>query len=102
MESFNVMLWDFKTDKLVPYDVMPYLRDCYKEKKKRKEQPKTLEEFKNFVEAESRYRYWARCEYEMICHGWPVKKNEHKLDIHEQVMMNVGIIAKMLYDEFVK
>ena len=25
-KKFNVMRWDFNSDKLVPYDVLPYLR----------------------------------------------------------------------------
>jgi hypothetical protein len=61
--------------------------------------PHTLNEFKIFVESESRYQFWGRCEYEMICHGWPVRKNEHKLDIHEQIMMNIDIIVEILYNE---
>jgi hypothetical protein len=92
-KQFNVLLWDFNSDKLIHYDVLPYLRkhcpkkDC------------TFEEFKKIVKEESQYNFWARCEYEMICHGWPVRKNTYKLDVHEQIMMNLDIIAKILYDE---
>lgn len=111
---FNVLMWDFNTDKLTYYDVLPYFRNCYKEqvknsKKKRIQKseelskywkvPKTLDEFKEFIKNKSMYRFWSRCEYEMICHGWPVRKNDYKLDVHEQVMMNIDIIAKTLYDE---
>ena len=35
METFNVLLWDFNRDELVHYDVLPYLRDRYEERKKR-------------------------------------------------------------------
>lgn len=96
MNKFNVLLWDFNTDSLVTYDVLPYFRQCYDESEKK---PTTLEEFKKFIERKSQYQFWARCEYEMICHGWPVQKKEHKLDVHEQVMMNIDIIAKLLYEE---
>lgn len=109
MKQFNVLLWDFNSDKLIHYDVLSYLRNCYKKylqnSKKHSDVdywkvPKTLEEFKEFVKKESQYQFWARCEYEMICHGWPVRKNDYKLDVHEQIMMNLDIVAKMLYDEF--
>ena len=111
---FNVLMWDFNTDKLTYYDVLPYFRDCYKEQVKKSKSkrvqkseelskyykvPKTLDEFKEFIKNKSMYRFWSRCEYEMICHGWPARKNDYKLDIHEQVMMNIDIIAKTLYDE---
>lgn len=111
MKQFNVLLWDFNTDTLIHYDVLPHFRNCYKERKakssKRQENkytkvPKTLDEFKEFVELESQYRFWSRCEYEMICQGWPKQKNEYKLDIHEQIMMNIDIVAEILYTEIIK
>ena len=118
-QSFNVLTWDFNSDSLIHYDVMPYLRDCYKERVKRDKKylrrknrdtesrtykeyyktPVTLDEFKEFINGESIHQYWGRCEYEMICHGWPVKKNAHKLDVHEQIMMNIDIIADILLKE---
>lgn len=108
---FNVLQWDFNTDKLRYYDVLPYFRDCYNKRVKCRKKnklddnqywkvPTTLEEFKQFIESNSRYQFWARCEYEMICHGWPARKNDYKLDIHEQIMMNIDIIAEILYNEY--
>ena len=121
MEKFNVLLWDFNRDELEYYDVLPYLRDRYEERKKRSEEagkdkelskdkkllkffrvPETLDEFKEFIMSESRYQFWARCQYEMICHGWPVRKNDHKLDVHEQIMMNLDVIARIMHDELSK
>jgi hypothetical protein len=111
MKKFNVLFWDFNTDSLTYYDVLPYFRDCYKERIERSKNrklddseawykvPTTFDEFKKFVKDNSLYRFWSRCEYEMICHGWPVQKKEHKLDIHEQIMMNVDLIAEILYKE---
>ena len=117
-KKFNVLVWNFNSDSLEYYDVMPYLRNSYKERKerykvvvKRKDfdpnneyykVPETLEDFKNFVKNESLYQFWSRCEYEMICHAWPVKKNAHKLDVHEQIMMNIDVIAEILYKEMHK
>ena len=104
MKQFNVMLWDFNLDTIVPYDVMPYFLNCYKERKKKKSQPtpETLDDFRKLVESESRYRFWSRCEYEMICNGWPNGKKELKIDVHQQVMMNIDLIAELLYDEVKK
>lgn len=109
--KFNVLLWNFNRDELEYYDVLPYLRnrykECVKKSKKYKDSdywkvPKTLEEFKKFIKRESQYQFWARCEYEMICYGWPVQKNDYKLDVHEQIMMNIDIVAQILYDENVR
>lgn len=112
IKKFNVLRWDFNTDKLTYYDVLPYFIDRYKENlnfsKKHKDNlsefwkvPKTLEDFKEFIERNSKYQFWGRCEYEMICHGWPVRENDYKLDVHEQIMMNIDIIAEILYNELI-
>ena len=109
--KFNVLTWNFNRDELEYYDILPYFRDCYNKvvefNKKNKSNnnsdwwkaPKTLDEFKEFIEQKSQHQFWSRCEYEMICHGWPVQKKEHKLDVHEQIMMNIDIIAEILCKE---
>ena len=118
MKQFNVLTWDFNSDSLEYYDVIPYLRNSYKERVKRFKKaskrkdfdpnnewykvPETLEDFKKFIKNESMHQFWARCEYEMICHGWPVKKNAHKLDVYEQIMMNIDIVSEILYNEINK
>ncbi len=94
-KHFNVLLWDFNNDKLEHYDVLPYLRKQCSNKKV----PDNYEDFKTLVENESRYQFWSRCEYEMICHGWPVRKNDYKLDVHEQIIMNIDVIASILWNE---
>ena len=118
MKKFNVLTWDFNTDKLEPYDVVPYFVERYKDRKKKANRksykkmveenpeykkhyglPETLDEMKDFIEGESMYMFWSRCEWEMIVHGWPVKNNEYKLDVHEQVMMNIDTVADIVFDE---
>lgn len=92
MKKFNVLHWNFNSDSIEPYDILPYFREnCAK--------CENHESFKREIERASRYRFWARCEYEMICSGWPVQKNRYKLDIHEQIMMNIDIITDILWEE---
>ena len=92
--KFNVLTWDFNTDKLEHYDILPYLRE-----KCLKEIPRSYDELKKSIEAHSMYQFWARCEYEMIIHGWPVRKNDYKIDVHEQIMMNIDVITNILWNE---
>lgn len=118
MKKFNVLTWEFTMDKLEPYDVIPYFVERYKDRKKKANGksykkmveanpeykkyyglPETLDEMKSFIECESMHMFWSKCEWEMIIHGWPVKGNEYKLDVHEQVMMNIDTIASIVYDE---
>ena len=118
MKQFNVLIWDFNSDSLSHYDVMPYFRNSLKERidrdkeylkkngdiksniyKEHYKTPKTLDEFKKFIEKVSLSQFWSRCEYEIILHGWPVQKNNYKLDVYEQIMMNIDIIGEILYEE---
>lgn len=106
--KFYVLTWDFNMDKIEHYDVLPYFRDRLEErieKNKNDEDdyfkvPKSFNDFKKFVENESLYQFWSRCEYEMIVHGWPVRKNDYKIDVHEQIMMNIDVISDILFDEY--
>ena len=87
----------FNTDKLIHYDIMPYL---YLELKEEYSDPKniTFEELKTFIDNKSRYKFMARCQYEVIVTGWPVQKSKYKLDVYEQIKMNLDNIAKLMFE----
>ena len=96
MQKFNVIIEDVNRREFIPYNVIPYLVRQYKEAKNK---PTTFEEFKSFIEKESKYQWWSRCEYEIILKEWPTGKKEEKIDVHWQVMMNIDVITKLLMDE---
>lgn len=96
MKQFNVIVEDINSRKFIPYDVIPYLVQCYYEEEDR---PGTIEEFKVFIERHSKYQWWSRCEYEIILKSWPTGNIEKKIDVHQQVMMNIDIVAKILMEE---
>lgn len=106
--KFYVLRWDFNTDMIEHYDILPYLRAKLEERIEKSKKienyalqpPKSYNEFISFVEFESMAQFLCRCEYEMIIHGWPVEKRNYKIDIHEQIMMNKNIIAEILYNEY--
>ena len=115
---FNVLMWNFNSDSLVHYDVLPYFRERYNERVKRFKKyskrkdfnvnnkyykvPETVDDFKEFVKNEGMYMFWSRCEYEIIVTGWPQQKNEIKIDVWRQIEMNIDIIVDILMGEFVK
>lgn len=120
-QQFNVLTWDFNSDRLKYYDVLPYFRDLFKQKQKTFKLkrvakiiernpdakkyywvPTNREELKEFIEKEAMYRYWSRCEWEMIIHGWPKREQSYKLDVYEQIMMNIDIVTDILYTELLK
>ena len=91
IKPYKVISWDFNSDNIEYYDIMPFLIDSYKKIKKNK--PKTFDEIKEFITNESRYRFWSRCEYEVIITGWPKQKREVKIDIFNQIMENIDVIT---------
>lgn len=95
VKSFYVIRGD--NGRFKPYDVIPYFVSVYNDRKP-KDRPKTFEEFKEFVEKESMYMFWARCEYEIVLNSWPPSKEEqgYKIDIHEQIMMNHSLVTEVL------
>lgn len=96
MNKFNTITHDINSNKFVPYDVLPYLRGCY-EKKENK--PVTVEEFKEFVKKESQYQFWGRCEYEVILNDWPCQKTSKKIDVYDQIMVNIDVVVKLLMED---
>lgn len=127
MKKFNVIVYDFNRRKFVSYDVLPYFRRVYKERIERvgsileeltgtensedkeflreslkseyNKVPTTFDDFKEFVKKESMYQFWSRCEYEIILSDWPPSNPpvEEKWDVHEQIMMNLDIVAEILW-----
>lgn len=96
MKKFNVIIEDINTREFIPYDVIPYLVSQYK---KAKDKPNTFLEFKEFIRKESMYQWWSRCEYEIVLQSWPTGKNEKKIDVYWQIMMNINLITDILMDE---
>ena len=84
MKQFNVIVEDINSRKFIPYDVIPYLVQCYYEEED---------------ERHSKYQWWSRCEYEIILKSWPTGNIEKKIDVHQQVMMNIDIVTELLMKE---
>lgn len=95
MKSFYVIINDFNAGTFEPYDVMPYLINEYNGSK---DKPSTFEEFRDFVKNKSRYRWGARCEYEIILSDWPGQRHYAKWDIYKQVMMNLDVVTTILME----
>lgn len=93
---FYVLNWETNSHKVEHYDIMPYLIECFEKIKKKTERPSTFEEFKKFITDNSMYMYWSRCQYEILISDFPNKKYQEKIDIHDQIMMNLGVIARIL------
>lgn len=124
MKSFNVIHFDPNKQEFEPYNVIPYFVQTYREHVKRFHEisseasmsdnpeefkdileywkiPKTFDEFKKFVEKESHYQFWSRCEYEVILVDWPCARIQKKIDIHEQIMMNLDVVTRLVVESII-
>lgn len=93
--KYNVLIQDFNSRKFVPYDIFPYL---YRQYNEREQKPLTLQEYKNFILSEARYQWWARCEYEIIVSGWPNITNSKKIDVYDQIELNIDAITTLFIE----
>lgn len=149
LKKFNVLEYNWNRFDKSTYDVLPYFRNSWKNKKFNfeKEKVKDKKTLKVWIERASRYMFWARCEYEFLMAPWPyreiklkhyLKKDNYdynekhnfkmvvddnvvyedtmipsdaipdtiimedlkKIDVHEQIMMNIDIITDILFEEF--
>lgn len=92
-ESYNVVIFDINRKKFIKYDILDYLLEEYHNTKKK---PETYDEFKKFIEGRSLYRFWSRCEYEVLLSDWPNQTLTEKYDVHDQIMMNIDNVTFLL------
>lgn len=100
--QYNVILYDVNQRKFIPYDVLSYFGDRYKElTEKKKQRLITFDEFKEFITSEGKYQFWSRCEYEIILQSWPNQDVDKKIDIWDQIEMNIDMVTRT-FMEYVK
>ena len=78
-KTFNVLEFNYFTKTIKSYDVLPYFRNCWKHKnnKANREKIKDKNTLQEWIEDESRYMFWAKCEYEFLMASWPF--GSHKM-----------------------
>ena len=102
IQSYNVWIWDFNSDSLESYDVIPRFVESIKRYIKPKNLPKTKEALNEILESDARYYFWSKCEYEMIIHGWPEQKNDQKVDVYQQLKLNWPIFLDFFWEQVYK
>lgn len=133
VQVFNVLWLNFSTKKVEYYDVLPYFRDCWNNKRYKNEIKaiKSFDQLKDWIIGKSRYMYRARCEYEFLIANWPfgckkmyddlkcflpvynigdwdhdikfcniITNSMEKIDVYDQIMMNIDIVVNLLNNEF--
>jgi hypothetical protein len=55
------------------------------------------DEFSGRLQQKLSYRYWGRCEHEVVITGWPDGNTNRKVGIFEQIMLNWPIIFNYIW-----
>ena len=97
MKEFNVIWFNHTLNKFEKYNIIPSLINRYNEQKELNKNS-SFEEIKKFILSESLYRWWSKSEYEIILANWPTQKYEQKIDIYQQIKMNIDIITEIFID----
>lgn len=61
---FNVLIWNFNTQTIEEYNVIPYFVREWKEEKD-KSKFKSFDDIKEFVRSKSLYQFWSRWEQQV-------------------------------------
>ena len=94
-KPFHVIVDDVNKREFVPYDIMPYFIYEYKQTKSK---PTDFEGFKSLVAKNAMYMFWSRAQWELVLKPWVSSTPERKIDVYEQIMMNIDLVTKTLME----
>lgn len=101
MKKYNVIRFNSNLNKFEYYDILPYFMECYNKLLKRK-RPKSFNDIKEFILLRARYKFWSKCEYEIVLKDWPNQKVFKKWDIYNQIEMNIDNITELFINNIIK
>ena len=98
INPYYVLIWDINKNNIRYYDIMPYLISEYKADKKSRNKifdgsKKVYNGIKEFILNASKYRFWSRCEYEILVDGFPPTNSPKKIDVYNQIEANIDVIT---------
>lgn len=91
MIPFKVILWEFNSQKVIYYDVMPYF---VKEWNNLSIQKRANVDLKDFILTKA-LKFWSKCEYEIEVGGVPHFDKQQKIDAYEQIEANIASIISV-------
>lgn len=100
MLTWNVYIENINQKKIEIYNIFSYygLEESFKKIKEECNGNKS--EFAEKVDRALVYRFWAKCEWEIILSDWPPsdKFNKEKIDVYDQVRLNWDIFIDYVWD----
>lgn len=78
------------------FDIDDFIK-LFKKRYKNKEQ-RTVENFKSELKNQLMYRFWSKCEWEVIITAWPPDaKVSVKVDVYEQILNNFDVFCDYVW-----
>lgn len=87
---YNVLIE--RNGQFIPFDIFPILN---KESNNLKKELILFNDYKEFIEQTAKYYFWGKCEYELIVSGWPNTDVSKKIDVYQQIMMNIDTVTQL-------
>lgn len=100
--EWYVLCHDFNKDSIESFNIFNSItfNRCLERSIKKYE---TFEKFKEDLRGDLFYAFGSKCEYEILCSGLtPKEDNVFKIDIYQQVLPNLDILAKYIIGEINK
>ena len=95
------MEWDMSTERPCVINVM-YAIDINDLKKRLKNKEiKNYNELRGYLKKEFMYRFWCKCEHEIVVNSWPHRdrSDERKVDVYAQISPNLDRITEYVIRE---
>lgn len=101
MLNWNVYIENINAGRIDVFNIFDYGGGCLVEKLKTlKDKCETKEEFLEEMDKELRYRFWSKCEWEIILSDWPPsqKFNDKKIDVYQQLKLNWDVFGDYVWN----
>lgn len=100
MLTWNVYIENINARRIEVYNIFDYGNGyLLDELKKMKNESESKEEFLDKMDRELKYRFWSKCEWEIILSDWPPSKkfNEKKVDVYQQIRLNWDVFGDYVW-----
>lgn len=102
MLEWNVYYHDFNRKEINVFNVFnhwSFHEDC---KKNAKKNSKDYEAFCEQLRKDAMYRFWSKCEYEILLTPWVGRAETLKIDIYDQLRLNWEQFCKYTWEHGVE
>lgn len=97
--EWNVLLFDFNKQKIVPYNIFSTFTSQDIADRIKRDNITDYNSLKESIEIMFRAVFWSRVEYEVLVNGIHSKVEPFKIDVWEQIKINLDRILEYIINE---